>query len=520
MDDGRMTSASSVGLVMANGPWLFFILSFTLALLLMFFTSRNRLPPGPKGLPLIGNVLDMPNGQEWKTFAEWGRQYGGICSVTLLGQPMIIINSADIMAELDKKGTLYSDRPRLEMGGELVGYSRALALMPYGDRFRAYRRHFSRIIGTPKATSKYNALEEAETHKFLQRVAKNPDGLPQHLRKTAGAIIMKIAYGIEVLEENDPFVELIEYANDHFSAATAPGAFLVDVFPSLRHIPASFPGGGFHTLAAKWAQSFNDMVEVPYAHARDLMRQGKAPSSLLTTALENEDKLSEEDIFVLKHTAASLYAGGADTTVSTQHAFFLAMIRHPDVQRKAQAEIDAVVGNDRLPGFRDRERLPYVNAVVTEAFRWHSIAPTGVPHRATEDGIIAGQFIPKGSLIIVNLWNMTHDPDTYPNPFEFDPDRFLSTPGKPVQKDPRQICFGFGRRICPGLNLAEASVWLCIVMSLAVLDIKPVMGEDGKPIIPELENTNGTISHPVPFKYNVKPRSEKAMALISSEIAN
>ncbi|KAG7085837.1 hypothetical protein E1B28_003374 [Marasmius oreades] len=505
---------------MASGLWIFFLVSFPLVILSRFFRSRKSLPPGPLGLPLVGNVLDMPNGQEWKTFAKWGRQYGGICSVTLLGQPIIIINSADIMAELGEKGSLYSDRPRLEMGGELVGYSKTLALIPYGDRFRAYRRHLSRMIGTPKATSKYNALEEAETLKFLQKIAKNPDGLPQHLRKTAGAIIMKIAYGIEVLEENDPFVELIEHANDNFSAATAPGAFLVDVFPLLRHIPASFPGGGFHALAAKWAQSFNDMVEVPYAHARDLMHQGRAPSSFLTTALENEDKLSEEDIFQVKHAAASMYGGGADTTVSAQHAFFLAMIRHPDIQRKAQAEIDAVVGNDRLPGFGDRERLPYVNAVVTEAFRWHSIAPIGVPHRAIEDGIIAGYFIPKGSIIIANLWNMTHNPDTYPNPFEFNPDRFISTPGKPVQKDPRQICFGFGRRICPGLNLAEASVWLCIVMSLAVFNITPVMSEDGKPIIPELENTNGTISFPVPFKCNVKPRSEKTLALIFSEVAD
>uniref|UniRef100_A0A0W0G830 Putative OrdA protein n=1 Tax=Moniliophthora roreri TaxID=221103 RepID=A0A0W0G830_MONRR len=84
-----------------------------------FFRRNPALPPGPSPLPLLGNVFDMPSGQEWLTFAEWGRKYGGICSVTLMGQPMIIINSADIMAELDKKSAIYSDRPRLEMGGEL-----------------------------------------------------------------------------------------------------------------------------------------------------------------------------------------------------------------------------------------------------------------------------------------------------------------------------------------------------------------------------------------------------------------
>ncbi|KAF9260384.1 cytochrome P450 [Marasmius fiardii PR-910] len=488
-----------------------------------FLQSRSRnpsLPPGPKGLPVVGNVLDMPKGQEWKTFAEWGRQYGGICSVSLMGQPMIIVNSAEIMAELDKKSSIYSDRPRLEMGGELVGYSKTLVLIPYGDRFKAYRRHISRMIGTPKATSNYHAMEEVEMHKFLKRVAENPDELPKHLRKFSGAVIMKLAYGIEVQESNDPFVELIEEANDNFNLATAPGAFFVDVFPSLRRLPAGFPGAGFQALAAKWAKAFNDMVEVPYAYAQNLIHQGKAPSSFLTTALENERSLTEEDIFVIKHTAASLYGAGADTGVAAQHAFFLAMIRHPDVQRKAQAEIDAVIGSDRLPGFSDRDRLPYVNAVVTEALRWHSVAPTGVPHRATEDGVIAGYYIPKGSLIIANLWNMLHDPEVYPNPFVFDPERHVGTPEKPAQRDPRQVCFGFGRRICPGLHLAEASLWLCIAMSLAVFDIRPEVGEDGEPIIPEHENTSGTISHPVPFKFRIKPRSQKALALIAGEIAH
>ena len=160
-----------------------------------------------------------------------------------MGQPMIIVNSAEIMAELDKKSSVYSDRPRLEMGGELVGYSKTLVLVPYGERFRNYRRYISRMIGTPKSAATFSSLEEIEMHKFLKRVAENPSELSQHLRKfvpfllklftyllydpyrTSGAIIMKITYGIDVQEQNDPFVELIEHANDNFSLATAPGCF-------------------------------------------------------------------------------------------------------------------------------------------------------------------------------------------------------------------------------------------------------------------------------------------------------
>ncbi|THU85007.1 cytochrome P450 [Dendrothele bispora CBS 962.96] len=489
----------------------------------MFSRSKYPapLPPGPRGLPVVGNVLDMPSEKEWLTFAEWGRKYGGICSVTLMGQTMVIVNSAEIMEALDRKGSVYSDRPRLEMGGELVGYSKTLVLVPYGNRFRNYRRHVSKLIGSNTAMARFHPMEEYETHKFLKRVLANPSGeeLGQNLRKLSGSIIMKLAYGIEVQEKNDPFVELIEQANDNFSLATKPGAFLVDVFPSLRNIPAGFPGGGFHALAAKWAKGFNDMVEVPYSYAKQMIANGTAPVSFVSTSLEQEDKLTPEEVFEIKHVAASIYGAGADTTVSAQHAFFLAMVRHPEVMKKAQAEIDAVVGTDRLPNFQDRDRLPYVNAVVTEALRWNSVAPTGVPHRAMEDGVIGNYFIPKNSIIVANLWNMLNDPEVYPDPFKFDPSRHISTDSKPAQRDPRHACFGFARRICVGMQLAEASLWICIANVLAVFDVLPVMDENGRLVIPEHELTGGTISHPKTFQCDIKPRSEKAVSLISAELS-
>ena len=116
-----------------------------------------------------------------------------------MGQPMIIVNSADIMAGFDKKGSIYSDRPRLELAGELVGYSKTLALLPYGSRLRAYRRHFSRVIGTPKATSNYYDLEEAETHKFLFTV--KPGGIAGYL-----ASLSNTASYVDIVAKTDTYV--------------------------------------------------------------------------------------------------------------------------------------------------------------------------------------------------------------------------------------------------------------------------------------------------------------------------
>ncbi|KAF8896779.1 OrdA protein [Gymnopilus junonius] len=481
-----------------------------LSLTWLIFQSRrpdsHYLPPGPKGLPIIGNVADMPSQKEWLTFAEWGRKWGGIISVKLLGRPMIIINSANIMEELDKKGAIYSNRPVLEMGGELVGYNQTLVLIAYGSRFRTYRKHFSRYLGS-QPIQNLHPLIEHETRRFLRRtLAKHEEVLP-HLRKLAGGIIMRSTYGYEVQDGEDPFVNLIEHANDNFNAATVP---------ELSPLPEWFPGAGFLKTAREWAKDTARMVDVPYDYTKEQMAAGTAVPSFVSTGLENEASLSADDIRDLRFTASSMYGGGADTTVSAEYAFLLAMVLNPDVQKKGQAEVDAVIGNTRLPNFGDRPHLPYINAIVTEVLRWNSVAPTGVPHTAIEDGYVAGYFIPKDSIIVANLWNMLHDEQTYPDPFKFDPERHIAVDGKEPQADPRKVCFGYGRRICPGMYLAEASLFSCIAMSLAVFDFEKAV-ENGVPITPVHENTSGTISYPKPFKCVIKPRSEKAVTLIAEE---
>ncbi|KAJ7483563.1 cytochrome P450 [Mycena latifolia] len=435
---------------------------------------------------------------------------GGICSVRLLGQPIVILNSASAMEEMDTKGSVFSTRPRLPMAGELLGYDQTLVLMPYGARFRTFRKHFAKLLGSAGAMRQFVPVVEAETHRFLKRVLLKPsaDSISPHLRKLTGGIILKITYGIEVQEEEDPFVTLIEDANDNFNAATVPGAFLVDVFPAMLHLPEFL--APFKQTARAWGRATKSMVETPYLFARRQMSAGTAPISFVSSLLEAEEKLTQDEVRDIKYTASSLYGGGADTTAASLYAFFLAMILAPDVQRQAQAEIDSVIGGARLPVYSDRDQLPYVSAVVTELFRWHSIAPLGVPHAALEDTVVNGYLIPKGSVIIANLWNMLNDPKTYPAPATFDPARHLAAP---AQRDPRTICFGFGRRVCPGRELAEASLFVCVAMTLAVFDITRGQGP-----LPVHENTQGTISHAKPFDCVVKPRSEKAVTLISGDL--
>ncbi|KAK0234250.1 cytochrome P450 [Armillaria fumosa] len=485
-------------------------------------SSRNApFPPGPRGIPFLGNLLDMPSEKEWLTFAKWGEKYGDIVSVSLLGRRLIIINSVQMAIDtLDKKSSIYSDRPVVGMVGELVGWKNSTIFMSYGTRFRNDRRLVHQLFGNSVNMKRFLPMLEKETHRSLKDILNEPEGLSEHIRKAAGAIILRISYGYVTQEKNDPFVELAERTMNQFALAASSGGFLANLIPihcaPVIHIPNWFPGAGFKQIAREWASTLNDFVEKPHNYVKQEMAAGRALYSLTSSQLEGEVTAEEEHD--IKWLAATLYAGGADTTVASIYAFFKAMLLYPDIQAKAQAEIDAVIGDDRLPRFEDRERLPYVNALALEVSRWHTIGPVGLPHCVKEDDVQSGYFIPKGSVVYANIWKMLHDPAVYDQPFEFRPERFIPTENKEPEPDPYKSVFGFGRRICPGMRrvLADASVFISCAMVLSVFNVSKY-SENGVTFEPDTEHTAGTISHPTPFRCTIKVRSEKALELINEE---
>ncbi|TFK75545.1 cytochrome P450 [Pluteus cervinus] len=473
--------------------------------------------PGPRPLPIIGNFLDMPKEKEWLTFTEWGGRWGPRIWVSVFGQNTLILNSfQDAVDLLEKRSAICSDRPFLAMG-DLTGYNHTIGLTPYAEeRFRAIRKFYHQLMGTPTSVSKFYPIEEEENRRFLQQLSMNTENLPVHIRKTASAIILRISHGYRVQESNDPFILLADTATDDFSKILT-GHFLVNLVPALKYLPDWIPGTGFKQMARSWAATLDDMVELPHAYVKQQMAQGIAEQSLTSRLLEENVDMNPQVEDHIKCAASAVYSAGSETTAATIHAFFKAMILYPEVQRKAQEEIDAVIGDDMLPTCADRDKLPYVHALILELLRWHTVAPCGVPHRVTEDNIFKGYFIPKGTVVITNLWAMAHDPDLYPDPMIFDPSRFLRTPGHEPQRDPRTITFGFGRRICPGRILAETSIFLSCAMTLAVYDISKVE-ENGKALVPDPEQMTGLVSHPTPFKFTIRPRSKAAVALINGTI--
>ncbi|KLO17020.1 cytochrome P450 [Schizopora paradoxa] len=481
-------------------------------------STKNKslpLPPGPKRKPLIGNLLDLPQGElDWIHWFKHKDLYGPISSVTIFGQHIVILNDLQLAVDLfDRKSSVFSDRPELVFCGQMCGWDRSMAMMHYGSGHKALRKIVHQFMGSGDAIARHHPLIDVESRRFLLRTLKTPGEVADHIRTLTGAIILKMSHGYTIEPEKpDPLVMLADDTLLEFSLSAQAGAWLVDVLPFLQYLPDWFPGTGFKRIARKWRSNGDALVEKPHAFVKEQMKTGHYYPSLTSSLIEKGYTSPEED-YNVKWSAAAVYGGGADTTVSANCSFYLAMTLYPEIQRRAQEELDRVIGTDRLPTFSDRNNLPYIDALVKEAIRWHPVAPLGLPHVPTEDAVVNGYTIPKGSIMLANIWQFTHDPSRYREPTKFNPERFL---GENPEPDTHDISFGFGRRICPGKELADAILFVSIAQSLAAFTIGKAKDSNGNEITPAEDYTNGIISRPKDFVCAIKPRSEKAFALIKA----
>jgi len=257
----------------------------------------------------------------------------------------------------------------------------------------------------------------------------------------------------------------------------------------------------------------HEMVNAPFDTVKEDLLKGTSKHSLVHDNLD-ECMGDEAEETALKNAAASVYAAGAETTISALSSFLLALLLYPEVQSRAQAEIDHVIGRSRLPAFSDRPKLPYVDAVCKEILRWRLVLPLGVAHATTEDNVYKGYFIPKGTTVLPNTWAILHDEEVYPEPEEFKPERFMTEDGK-VKDDPLlTYAFGYGRRVCPGRHLVDSTLWILIVSVLAAFSVHKKVDSNGNEIPVEGVYKGALISHPALFEFAITPRHSGTALLV------
>ncbi|KAF8917174.1 cytochrome P450 [Mucidula mucida] len=486
------------------------VLVFSVTLLTKRRRSSLPLPPGPRRLPIVGNLFNRPIYNTWLTYTDWRTRYGDIVSMEVLGQPVIIVNSAKGAAELfEKRSSNYADRPPFHMANDLMKWAWNFNHMRYSDEWRLHRKTFHQYFQA-KEVLEYRPVQMATTRMLLKLMLQSPEDFFSHVRYHAGSIILRLTYGYDAQPRND------------------------------RRVPAWMPFAKFQREAEIAGRDAIAMRDLPFEELLKSMDAGTAVPSFASMNIERFKHVDSDSQFdmmdVIRNCAGLAFGAGADTTVSVILSAILALLHHPEIQQKAHAELDEIVGRKRLPEFEDQDELKYIQAIVFEAMRWRPVTPLGMnhfditeqsctslllfilamPHASVSDDIYEGYFIPAGSVVYGNSWAILHDETTYPDAEAFVPERFM---GDNPQTNPTTIgAFGFGRRICPGRHLAMNSTFIAVAALLWAFDILP--DEKEKEALPDVHAySDGVVSHPLPFKCKIVPRFEEVASLIQSSVS-
>ncbi|CAE6446397.1 unnamed protein product [Rhizoctonia solani] len=505
-------------------PALF--LGSVIGLLLLRFhraKSSSLLPPSPPKHWFWGNkdIVSQPY-----RFVALGTEYkdtlGDIITTTTPFDTFITLNTIELATELlEKHASVTANRPSNIVIQDLLGWSEGVSFHQHDEWHKKQRRILASALH-PTAARSYESQHLDSTLELLRRISQDQKSFQKHVSDIVGDFILRLAYGYTP-GQDDTILATVHRAFSYLAKASAR-YFLVNDFPFLKYLPAWFPGGSFQTFAKEGRESrvmfANTLFDIVFEQVRNGGAENPSYASQLLEA-KGGANITDMDMELTKWTAASLFTGGSTTTVGLIWSFILMVSLHPEAAKLAQAEIDAVVGRERVPHLKDRENMPYVEAFLQEVMRLCPVVPLGLPHVTTEDIQLGGYRIPKNVTINPNIWAMLRDPKHFSSPHSFDPSRYLKQVPDP---DPRKYIFGFGRRVCPGQHVANNATWITCAGILSVFDLQP-----GPELLAKVGELGGLDSQqvyklfqpylvydPLPFPCIIVPRDQAAIELLGN----
>ena len=469
------------------------LLSVASALYLRKGSNHPPLPPGPKGNPVIGNLLQIEDPAfAWRTHVQWIKQYGPLVYVNMAGVHIVLVGNNEIAEDLlSKRGEIYSGRPRSIMLGELATRGYHLLIRPYNDRYKLHQRLQAPLLSN-RASKTYREIQANESLRLLSGMLAAEDKMPDfdHLfHRYSGSIIHTIVYGNQLetgLEQN---LLDAQQVTKNFNKFLTPGAYLVESIPALKALPATL---------APWKREAEDSYELESSMHLSNMDAGLAnPGFTFAKQLSSSNPAKAMNKVELAYSIGVIADAAMDTTGVSLEWFIMAMLKYPEQTEKAWAEIDNSIGRDRLPNFDDIEHLPYINAFINETLRWRSILAGGMPHTVAKADIYNGHYIPKDSIILPVLYAINRDPEIYAHADDFDAERWIRDPS--LQPP---VAFGYGRRICTGRHIAYNSLWIAVTRILWAFKITaPIDRSSGREVAVDSESVSkGLAMAPLPFK--------------------
>lgn len=438
-----------------------------------------------------------------------------------LSDTVLLVNSAaEAKVLLERHGATYSSRGPSIAAGKYLSSNRRIVLLPYGAQWRSHHKALVQLLLRDKIQHKWRKALQHEALALITNITAlchTPSGSPQSLvtatrildevsRFTASSVL-QIAYARRAKSSQDPVLEDLERVSRNIADAFAPSRYSwIERYPVLDRLPVwmspwksrlllnhQFEAGVYTHLVddvERRLDTGNEADDVGSAAddgAAVISVTECCAAELLAQVSSAKDGLDRKDIAYI---CATVFEAGAETTAMTINTFLLAAALHPDIVRRAQTELQEAIahragddtadgGSSHSPGFESMGQTPYVCAIVKECLRLTPTGSSGVAHTSSRttgfDTItLAPQhqkqesqpcLIPAGATILPNIYGIHHDKSTYPDPWTFNPDRFLSHPCSALTHD--HHAFGFGRRICPGLDLAANSLYISIAHLLA-----------------------------------------------------
>ncbi|KAL0972844.1 hypothetical protein UPYG_G00195430, partial [Umbra pygmaea] len=412
--------------------------------------SISRLPPGPKPIPLLGNLLQIDLKAPYKTYIELSKKYGSVFTVWLGTKPVVVISGyQDIKEALVNQGEDFNGRATYPILMTISqGYGVLVSSCKRWKDLRKFSLATMKNLGMGNRTIEQRVQEEAKI--LVEALSKYEGSVfnPQQLiYNCIGNVICSIVFGHR-FEYDDPMFQLIQKAVcDYFNVLSSPLGAMYNMFPKIFRC---FPGKHQKMFATveKAKDYIIEQAEIRLKNLDTSDPQDFIEAFLVKMHEEKDDPSTEYNFENMVLTTYNLFSAGIETTSSTLRYAFLMMIRYPSVQEKVQKEIDEVIGT-RVPMIHDRVKMPYTDAVIHEIQRFMDIAPTSVPHKVNRDTVFHNYHIPEGTMVLTLLSSVLFDPKLYKNPDQFDPQNFLDENGSFMRGD-GFLAFGMGKRVCLG----------------------------------------------------------------------
>jgi len=445
------------------GLSLLLIFSITLISFVVYYLYprlRYKLPPGPRPLPVVGNLYDIKP-VKFRCFAEWAQVYGPIFSYWMGSTLNVVVSSSALAKEVLKdKDQQLADRHRSRSAARFSKDGQDLIWADYGPHYVKVRKVCTLELFTPKRLESLRPIREEEVTAMVESLFKdctNPENSEKSLlvRKYLGAVafnnITRLTFGKRFVNSDG----VLDEQGLEFKAISENGLKLGATLAASEHIPWlrwMFPLEE-EAFAKHGARRDRLTRVIMDEHTATRQKSGGAAKQHFVDALltlREKYDLSEDTIIGLLW---DMITAGMDTTAISVEWAMAEVIKNPRVQQKVQEELDRVVGYERVMTESDFSSLPYLQCVTKEAMRLHPPTPLMLPHKANSNVKIGAYDIPKGSNVHVNVWAVARDPEVWKNPTEFRPERFLEEDVDLKGTDFRLLPFGAGRRVCPGAQL-------------------------------------------------------------------